>query len=175
MIKPIPQLYRGIQYRSKLEACWAAFFHHLGVLAEYELDGFELPSGRYLPDFFLPDIRSGVFVEVKPYDPPFRSRRLCGELACGTGRDVLLVTGKPPSAGVLFAWVRTTDGAKWFEDDRCWRFCVLDERPNLVRNGQLDDPAAYRAAYNAHRDVRWDAQAARIASANEVWKHRHGA
>lgn len=63
-IRPIETTYAGVRFRSRLEARWAVFFDALGVKWLYELEGFELPSGRrYLPDFRLVDI--GWF-EVKP-------------------------------------------------------------------------------------------------------------
>lgn len=58
----IPTWYGGIEFRSRLEARWAAFFDLLGWRWEYEpfdLDG-------YIPDFLLPDFKTKVIVEVKP-------------------------------------------------------------------------------------------------------------
>jgi len=55
----IPTLYGGVQYRSRLEAKWAAFFDLVGWPYQYEpfdLDG-------WIPDFLL---GSKVLVEVKP-------------------------------------------------------------------------------------------------------------
>lgn len=50
-IKPIQTRYKGYRFRSRLEARWAVFFDALGLAWEYEPEGFELKSGRYLPDF----------------------------------------------------------------------------------------------------------------------------
>lgn len=42
------------------------FFDALGIRYEYEPEGFELSDGtRYLPDFYLPEINGGTYVEVK--------------------------------------------------------------------------------------------------------------
>jgi hypothetical protein len=57
----IPTRYAGVQFRSRLEAKWAAMFDLLGWLWEYEpldLDG-------YIPDFVLQFDRP-MIVEVKP-------------------------------------------------------------------------------------------------------------
>ena len=52
IIKPIETLYNGYRFRSRLEARWAVFFDSLGVMYEYEPEGFSLPGGgSYLPDF----------------------------------------------------------------------------------------------------------------------------
>ena len=62
-IKAIETVYRGYRFRSRLEARWAVFFDAMGIAWDYEKEGFELPSGRYLPDFWLPDF--GLWFEVK--------------------------------------------------------------------------------------------------------------
>lgn len=55
--------YRGIRFRSRLEARWAVFFDVAGIEWKYETEGYEVDGHRYLPDFWLPD--SKVWVEVK--------------------------------------------------------------------------------------------------------------
>lgn len=62
-IKAIETRYAGCRFRSRLEARWAVFFDALGIEWDYEPEGFELESGRYLPDFLLPDC--GTWIEVK--------------------------------------------------------------------------------------------------------------
>jgi len=64
MIQATPTWYRGTQFRSRLEADWAATFDHLEWYWEYEPVAVQLPDGtNYLPDFFLPSQR--VWCEVK--------------------------------------------------------------------------------------------------------------
>lgn len=94
-IRPIETRYKGYRFRSRLEARWAVFFEDLGLTWEYEPQGFELATGRYLPDFFLPDI--GCWVEVKP-DPDSYDWKRINELAQATGRDVICLTGTPAVA-----------------------------------------------------------------------------
>lgn len=60
----IPTTYRGIRFRSKSEAITAGFFDTHGILWVYEPEGFAVKGVCYLPDFYLPVIRT--FVEVKP-------------------------------------------------------------------------------------------------------------
>jgi hypothetical protein len=71
-IKAIPTRYAGCHFRSRLEARWAVFFDSLGIAWEYEPQGFELPSGAYLPDFWLPDTE--VWIEVKGQAPSDHDR-----------------------------------------------------------------------------------------------------
>lgn len=63
-IKAISTKYKGCNFRSRLEARWAVFFDALDLHWEYEFEGFDLPSGRYLPDFLLPDLE--CWIEIKP-------------------------------------------------------------------------------------------------------------
>jgi hypothetical protein len=75
-IKAIETEYRGYKFRSRLEARWAVFWDSLNVKWYYEHEGYETPEGRYLPDFWLPDIpvrgreynrnHPGSYQEVKP-------------------------------------------------------------------------------------------------------------
>jgi hypothetical protein len=67
VIKPIETRYAGCRFRSRLEARYAVFLDALGLRWEYEPEGFELPSGWYLPDFYLPTVCGGSWIEVKPY------------------------------------------------------------------------------------------------------------
>ena len=93
-LKPIETAYAGHRFRSRLEARWAVFFDAAGIPWDYETEGFSLPSGPYLPDFWLPAI--GVWAEVKPDLPSEREIQLCVELsrACsGQGHRVAILAG----------------------------------------------------------------------------------
>jgi hypothetical protein len=63
-LQPIETLYKGFRFRSRLEARWAVFFDRCGQPFEYEHEGYHLPSGSYLPDFYFPQF--AAFLEVKP-------------------------------------------------------------------------------------------------------------
>lgn len=66
IIKALPSWYKGIQFRSRLEARWAYYFDLLGLPWVYEPEAYSLPSGNYLPDFFISTKhRKNVFFEVK--------------------------------------------------------------------------------------------------------------
>jgi len=67
MIKAIPTKYRGITYRSRLEATWAYFFDIIGFKYHYELEGFQLNNVKYLPDFYLSE--KDTWIEIKPKEP----------------------------------------------------------------------------------------------------------
>ena len=58
-LKPIPTVYKGYRFRSRLEARWAVFFDACGAKWEYEPEGFDLGNGiYYLPDFVVYEVDS---------------------------------------------------------------------------------------------------------------------
>lgn len=64
----IQTAYKGVKFRSRLEARHAVFFDSLGVRWEYEKEGFKFNrSGLYLPDFWLPDFQ--FWIEIKGQQP----------------------------------------------------------------------------------------------------------
>lgn len=94
-ITPIQTTYKGYRFRSRLEARWAVFMDRLGIGWEYETEGFHLPHGNYLPDFWLPSLCT--WLEIKPagLESPL-ARELCSDLAIASSSSVILFTGLPP-------------------------------------------------------------------------------
>lgn len=119
-ITAIKTAYKGYQFRSRLEARWAIFFDALGEPWEYELEGFELggSAGRYLPDFFLPDL--GMYAEVKPVPLSIEETLKCSSLRDGADSPVLALIGAPGRFwldgneqydGRVFCWAATDSNA----------------------------------------------------------------
>lgn len=98
-MKAIETQYKGYRFRSRLEARWAVFFDALALGWQYEPEGFALPSGHYLPDFFLP--AKGLWVEVKGVEPTARELLLAEELADGKDQRVFVSAGLPDVPGWL--------------------------------------------------------------------------
>lgn len=64
-------IYRGVSYRSKLMAQWAAFLDALGIAHVYEPKSFLAGrSARYTPDFWLPELK--IWLDIQPADPVVR-------------------------------------------------------------------------------------------------------
>lgn len=97
-IPAIETHYDGCRFRSRTEARWAVFLNHLGVRWEYEIDGFNLPSGCYLPDFWLKNVgrpdRDGVWFEVKG-TPDRADDDRWGDLVIGTKRPLCVASELP--------------------------------------------------------------------------------
>lgn len=92
IIKAIPTRYKGILFRSKLEAQWAKFFDKLNIEWIYEPEGIEFDDGtKYLPDFYLPELE--CFFEVKGIMSDFDRNKveklahsgLCKQVVVGYG------------------------------------------------------------------------------------------
>ena len=86
-LTPIQTEYKGILFRSRLEARWAVFFDSCGADWEYEPQGYECEDGtRYLPDFLLHNVRFHMDDDSHEYDVFIEIK---GNL---TGKDVLKIT-----------------------------------------------------------------------------------
>lgn len=93
-VRAIETRYAGCRFRSRLEARWAVFFSTLDVPWVYELQGFALPSGAYLPDFYLPSL--DAWWEVKGQYRTAEEWQLAGELSAHTGKAVYVAWGDLP-------------------------------------------------------------------------------
>jgi hypothetical protein len=92
-IRAIETRYRGYRFRSRLEARWAVALSAVKELPTwiYEPEGYRLPSGMYLPDFW---IQETAYLEVKGASPTEHEAQLCHELSVHTGQPVYLVSGE---------------------------------------------------------------------------------
>lgn len=59
----IPTTYKGINFRSRLEAKWACFFDLLEWRWEYE----PVDLNKWIPDFVINGVDFPIYVEVKPF------------------------------------------------------------------------------------------------------------
>lgn len=108
MIKAIETSYNGYRFRSRAEARWAVFFDTAGIRYRYELEGFELPCGRYLPDFYLPDL--DYWFEVKGQQPTPDEITRCGFLYDATSKSILIAVGPPePNPQIIHIPLILTD------------------------------------------------------------------
>jgi hypothetical protein len=73
-VKPhaIPTKYAGTQFRSRLEARWAAFFDLLAWEWHYE----PFDYSGWIPDFFIGPAQPGFLVECKPSANPTNSNAI---------------------------------------------------------------------------------------------------
>lgn len=87
-----PTVYRGINFRSKLEAQTACFMHYAKIDSRYEKMKSVGPDDFvYTPDFWLPALN--LFLEVKPCYPHIGEMAKCEALAAN-GFNVVLMYGR---------------------------------------------------------------------------------
>jgi hypothetical protein len=160
-IKPIETQYNGYRFRSRLEARWAVFLDFLNEEWEYEVEGYELPSGRYLPDFWLP--RLYCWLEIKPVkDWPHKEVQdvyeICRELAEATGKPAAIAWGLPKAyqntsatGGLDVYCFDSTDnsgGEQWWDGcfwafDDCGKLCICSN--NGMRSRGFLSPSSYHS------------------------------
>jgi hypothetical protein len=164
--KAIETRYRGFRFRSRLEARWAVFMDTVGIRWTYEPEGFELgKDGRYLPDFWLPDLR--MWMEIKPEQPAFNGdawKKAEGLLAF-QGWPVCIFFGVPEMrrGGVgIRNDMADSSGGLGYDDPVYWvrcRSCGLftvalgDARHLVVKQ----DWGSWRDSPCCEEEVNWDA------------------
>ncbi len=80
-------------FDSQVEAQWAVFFGAIGIEFEYKKEIFQLESGSFIPDFWLPQVN--MWAEVTPSTFPETVYLQCQLLSNTTGRRCLLLEGPP--------------------------------------------------------------------------------
>lgn len=139
--KAIETSWRGYRFRSRTEARWAVAFTAAGEPFDYEREGYQLRSGWYLPDFWLP--KRQLWLEVKGQEPNHRERSLARELAEATKRQVLIAIGPPDADTIYFEAMLPGDPTPvevqfWLPDDayRAARAERFDGKPPPPRSNQ---------------------------------------
>ena len=92
-VKSIPTTYRGVTFRSLLEASWARLMDSRAIPWEYEKKAFQTSKGGYLPDFYLPSLKA--WAEVKPGRLSEEAMIKAMDVASATGQKFYLFEGRP--------------------------------------------------------------------------------
>jgi hypothetical protein len=126
-IKPIETMYWGYRFRSRLEARWAVFFDAAGIEWEYEAQGFEINGRNYLPDFWLPRLKT--YVEVEPNEEEAeKAKPLMQALAQGSSYCAQIVIGAPeydnPPSVLGYLPHGESGLCHWAECQFCGRVCA---------------------------------------------------
>lgn len=105
-VRAVPVVYDGIKFRSTLEGRWAMVLDGLGLPWEYEPVLFDLPSGRYLPDFRVLGGYAGVefWIEVKGPVPDTREFTVATEVNLYHAPLIILAGDIPRRHGGGTAW-----------------------------------------------------------------------
>ena len=130
-------------------------FDHLALPFEYEKEGFVLPSGPYLPDFWLPDLTT--WVEVKGKQPTALEMRLAAELAEVSGCVVIIVWGNIPDG----TWVGNDSGLAFWpgggsDNLHCLCECLICHAIDFQFDGRSDRLACKYGENPCERSERGD-------------------
>jgi len=147
-IKAIETRYAGHRFRSRLEARWAVFFDTLGEPWEYEKEGFELPSGRYLPDFWLPN--QECWFEVKGEWPNEREHILGQQLS--TENPVVFGIGNIGQNPLYVMCHDTCDSGGGWGDCKA-RFALYGGKLRIVMDDQRDDRVFMKREWDVWEQV----------------------
>ena len=111
-IDAIPTTYKGIEFRSKLEARWACFLDRFNFSWDYE----PINLNGWFPDFAIYGSDVTAFVEVKPIiDRPDEVMRKM-ELATLPEQELLILGAHPFTiyGHLLLGWGRRPNDPGWF-------------------------------------------------------------
>jgi hypothetical protein len=164
--KAIETYYAGCRFRSRLESRWAVFLDNLHISWEFEPQGYELPSGRYLPDFRvstgMPEVPE-FWIEVKGPVPTTREITVASEINLYVGPLIILVGDVPRRRGDGTAWLfRRTENdpcedGVWIMTDPETAVLTVVYPDSSGRPGYLGSgPGRYEEALTAARSARFE-------------------
>jgi hypothetical protein len=157
MVKAIETSYAGCRFRSRLEARWAVVLDHLQVPWEFEPQGYDLPSGRYLPDFRIPGPDGQPFyLEIKGPMPDTHEFEVASEINLYVAPLIIFQGDVPRRSGEGTAWIfipaEDGDGGDWIMSDP-EQALIFGGSHELPPNGGLD---GWNAAVTAGRSARFE-------------------
>ena len=109
-INPIQTVYHGYKFRSRLEARWAVFFDDMGIEYEYEVEGYSLKSGNYLPDFYIPSL--DIIVEIKQNNDSITDRDINRWMELSDEKPLLLICGSPTKEYLMLFCKKNNDSIR---------------------------------------------------------------
>lgn len=120
-VSAIPTLWNGVQFRSRLEARWAAFLTELRIPWAYEPRDLDF----YIPDFILPFPKRPLLVEVKPTEEHIEYAKHKINHSGWEGDALIAIGGETREWGLFFE----TD-CGW--DASSLGFCLACKSPTIV-------------------------------------------
>lgn len=85
--------YKGVYFRSRLEARWCEFFEFLGVRFEYEPEKQATSIGGYIPDFYFKSLNA--WVEIKGVKPTPNELLKIKDVCRKTNKYGFIISGYP--------------------------------------------------------------------------------
>jgi len=160
----IPEMYQGIRFRSKLEVSWAKFFDGHHVQWAYEPEGFHIGNVYYLPDFYLPEIKT--IGKSKAYWTPPTKRSSGRSCSRPPARESC---SSSPSQGAIDCASRHRRCGRWagrFRSVPRWRAGPSASKPTSTMRWRSSD--APSAASGTSKSPRWGGDARPADTATET-------
>jgi hypothetical protein len=167
-INALPSVFKGVTYRSRMEARWAVFMTEAKIPFFYEPEGYHLEDGAfYLPDFYLPN--QDAFMEIKNPLAPEDSKKKPIALSRLTGKPVF-VFEIPPTVPDWSHY--DTEGATVYSPDyadchQIWCCCPHCGRCEIKFDGRADRIYC-SCPRSAHGDKGYNSDDPRLLRAYEV-------
>lgn len=134
--------YPRLTFRSKLEAQWSVIFDQLGLPWAFEPVVFDLPSGKYIPDFKIyPEVNDPrtFWVEIKGPWPNAREFEVATEVNIYAETPLVILSGDVPKQenGGTAWWFNPARG----DDDFGWSMLRTEEAlcRVLYRDGHVPE------------------------------------
>ena len=156
MPRGIPTTYRGVRFRSRLEARWAAFFDRCNWKWSYE----PLDLEGYIPDFLLHFDANDLLIEVKPTRPSDDHEqhadkimnsgwRAASAILCATWDEESSFSVRVGAAATFIQDAKDGDDEYAFGDwgDALLVCCAHCRGPAIMHS--LDWPTCLRCGFNA--------------------------
>jgi hypothetical protein len=120
-------VYPRLTFRSKLEAQWSVVFDALCLPWSFEPVEFDLPSGRYIPDFkiYPEDDDRSFWVEIKGPWPNPRELEVASEVNIYAEEPIMFLTGDVPR--------QDNGGTAWLFDLERGSWSMLRPEEALIR------------------------------------------
>lgn len=146
----IPTIYRGIQFRSRLEAKIACFLDSYDLIWDFE----PLDLKRYIPDFIVEFPWGATLVEAKPAVRPAEFKPACRKITRSGWTGPALVIGSQLALGPDDRADLTMFGSTQAEDG-CWSR-VGRERWPADWGSEYVFPDCFTKWVEAGNVTRWD-------------------
>jgi hypothetical protein len=165
VLTPIETRYKGILFRSRLEARWALFYDKIRIPWLYEHEGYDLNGVWYLPDFWMP--RQDCFIEIKGAYPTLEEQCKAALLSQLSGKQVFIFGSLPTIAryGLIgpvegewdpqafFPEGAGGTGDQWCRELSCGEYRILPAAKILPGHDSATNELVH--AYNAARSARF--------------------
>lgn len=161
-MQAIQTYYKGILFRSRLEARWAVFFDCMNIIWEYELEGFQDRRIKYLPDFWLPQV--SMWAEIKYRELNEDEIKKAKKLVVFRQHPVLMLIGSPTYKNYyaieLDPWNdKPTDAMTGWDYSLVNDFLCEGRFPcanYISSSNNFDWPINYQCAVDASKSVRFE-------------------